>query len=195
MPKKVCSCNTRHLAEDSVLPLPRAIALPSTSERSTPSAVELASLMKSRIAAIKPARARCRVVAGLPNLGVEHGHHRADDVARRAELAQLASGLDAFEQVFKQVAFGVGIVLVQAQVIHLADDLGQHHRLVNHQPRAVHKVDGVAACHFGVERKHFVPQKARQVLRPSVPVPSRPAKALTRHGAAATHHWGIQRVT
>ena len=115
-------------------------------------------------------------------------------MARCAELAQFASGLDAFEQVFKQVPFGVGIVLVQAQVIYLSNDLRQHHRLVNHQPRTVHEVDGAAACHFGIERKHLVPQKARQVLTRQRPCPGRPAKALARHGAAATHDRRVERV-
>jgi hypothetical protein len=56
-------------------------------------------------------RAGSRVVDGFADLGVDHLDDGADDVARRAELAQFAGLLDLPQHVLEQVALGVGIGL------------------------------------------------------------------------------------
>jgi hypothetical protein len=54
-------------------------------------------------------RAGRRVVDGFADLGVDDFDDGADDVARRAELAQFAGLLDLPQHMLEQVALGVGV--------------------------------------------------------------------------------------
>ena len=72
-----------------------------------------------------------RVVDGLADLRVDDLDDGADDVARRAELAELARLLDLLQHMLEQVALGVGVGPVEAQPIDQVDDLRQHGRLVD----------------------------------------------------------------
>ena len=59
----------------------------------------------------------------------------ADDVPRRAELPQLAGLLDLAQHMLEQVTLGVGVGLVQVQLVDQVHHLGEHGRLVDAQGR------------------------------------------------------------
>lgn len=87
---------------------------------------------------------------------VQHGDDGADDVARRSELAKLAGLLDLLQDVLEQIALGVGIGVIEAQMVDQRYHLRQHGWLVDHQTRAIHEVDRGAFGDFAVEWKHLV---------------------------------------
>ena len=64
----------------------------------------------------------------------------------------------------EQVAFCVRVYSVEMQVVQLADNLGKHRRLVDHQPRPVHEVGNAVRRKLGMERKDFLPHPAHQPL-------------------------------
>ena len=72
-----------------------------------------------------------RVVDGLADLGIDDLDDGADDVARRAELAQLARLLDLLEDVLEEIALGVGVGAIEPQTVHQGHDLREHGRLVD----------------------------------------------------------------
>ncbi len=142
----------------------------------------------------KARRAGCRVVGGFADFRVEHGDDSADNVARGAELAEFASRLDLLQHMFEQVALGVGVGFVEAQAIDLADYLRQHHRLVDHQSRAVHEVDRAACGDFGIEGENLIAQEADQILARESPSPMGPAETVARNAAQTTHRGCVERV-
>ena len=81
----------------------------------------------------KPGSAGGRVIDGLANFRVHQIDDGANDVARRAELAEFAGLFDLAQHVLEQVALGVRVRLFQTQLVHEGDDLGQHGRLVDRQ--------------------------------------------------------------
>ena len=130
-------------------------------------------------------RAGRRVVDRLADLRVDHPHDGADDVARRAELAQLARLLDLPEHMLEQVALGVGVGLVEPQPVDQPHHLGQHGGLVDHQPGAGHEVGAEAVGHGGEEREHLVAHPAHQRLAGHAARPDRPAHPRRRDGLDA----------
>ncbi len=69
-------------------------------------------------------RARSRVIDGLADLRGDDFHHGADDMARRAELAQFARLFYLLQDMLEQIALGVRIGPVEPKAIHQVDDLG-----------------------------------------------------------------------
>src|ERR1700677_3904036 len=68
----------------------------------------------------KTASPGCRVANALAWARIAHVHHHADDVARSAELAVLASGVELAQQVLVEVALHV---LVLRRDLHGIDGL------------------------------------------------------------------------
>ena len=75
----------------------------------------------------------------LAGLRVDHLHHHADDVARRAELAVGAGGVELAEQVLVEIALHV---LVLRGDLHLVDGLAG----LDEQARLVDLELGVSMC-------------------------------------------------
>ncbi len=114
-------------------------------------------------------------------------------MARGAELAEFAGRLDLLQHMLEQVALGIGVAFVEAQTIDLADDLGQHHRFVDDQSRAVHEVDRAACGDFGIEGKHLVAQEAHQILAGQRPAPIATSGSGSRGMVSlATHRRGVE---
>ena len=84
----------------------------------------------------KPAGAARGVADGLGRLRVEHIHHEADDVPRRAELAVDAGGRQLAEQVLVEVALGVA--LGDGECVNHVHGGHEQAWLLNHQLRVVH---------------------------------------------------------
>ena len=68
----------------------------------------------------KSARPRGKVANALLRLRVEHLHHHADDVTRRAELSIAPRDAQMTEQVLVQVALHILVLLAD---LHLVDQL------------------------------------------------------------------------
>ena len=66
----------------------------------------------------EPRRAGGGVVDGLAEAGIDQLHQGTDDVARRAELAQLAGLADLAQHMLEQIALGVGVHPVEMEVVH-----------------------------------------------------------------------------
>ena len=141
----------------------------------------------------KPRRARGRVADRLADLRIDQPHQGADDMARGAELAEFARLPDLAQHVLEQVALGVGVHLVEPQGIQLADDLGEHGRLVDHQPGAVHEVGRAVRRERGMEREDFFAHPIDQPLAVQRIRPGRPAQEFARHAADAGRA-GVARV-
>ena len=88
----------------------------------------------------KPGRAGGGVVDRLADLRIHHLHNCADDVPGGSELPELARLLDLLEHMLEQIPFGVRVRLVKLEAIHQRDDLGEHSRLGDVEPRAAHEV-------------------------------------------------------
>ena len=112
-----------------------------------------------------------RVVDGLADLRIDHRDDRADDVPRRAELAQLAGLLDLAQHVLEQVALGVGVGLVQPQLVRpgsttCVSTVGSS--MTRRAP--CHEVHRRASPMLGEERKHLVAHEARRGCSPDMPL-------------------------
>ena len=75
--------------------------------------------------------------------------------------------------------------LVEMQVVQLADNLGEHRRLVDHQPRAVHEVRNASGRKLGMKRKDFLPHPVHQPLAVERMRPGGPAQEFARNGLNA----------
>ena len=128
------------------------------------------------------ARRPCgRVVDHLADAGIDQPDQGPDDVARRAELAEFARLPYLAQHMLEQIALGVGVHPVEMQVVQLAHDLGEHRRLVDHQPRAVHEVRHAVRRKPGVERKDLLPYPVHQPLAVQRVRPGGPAQEFARH--------------
>ena len=123
-------------------------------------------------------RTGCGIIDRLAELRVDHADDGADDVTRGPELAELTRLLDLPQDVLEEVALGVGVGLVEPQILDPAHDLGEDRRLVDHQSRAHEEVDPEAFRDLGVEREHLVTHPARQALAAARPRPARPAQEI-----------------
>ena len=112
----------------------------------------------------EPRSAGGRVVDCLAEPGIDKLDEGADDVAGRAELSQLARLPDLPQHVLEQVALGVGVHLFEVQVVHVADDLREHGRLVDHQSRVRHKVRHALSRDPGVEGEDLLPHPRHEPL-------------------------------
>ena len=122
---------------------------------------------------------RRRVEDRLPDPRADKLDHGADHVARRAELSEFARLPNLAQHMLEQVAFRVCVHPVEVQVVQLADHLGEHRRLVNHQPCAVHEVRNAASRKLGMERKDFLPHPVHQPLAVERMSPGGPAQQST----------------
>ena len=76
--------------------------------------------------------------------GIDQPDQSADDRAGRAERAGLARLPNLAERVLEEVALGVRVPPVEMRVVQLADDLGEHRRLVDDRPSVVRGVEDAA---------------------------------------------------
>jgi hypothetical protein len=106
-----------------------------------------------------------------PTLRVDHLDDGADDVARRAELAQFAGLLDLPQHVLEQIALGVGVGLVQAQAVDQVTTWVSTVGSSIAQPRAVHEI--VRGTRSPSRRRRRTPRRARSApaVRPTGPSP------------------------
>ena len=132
------------------------------------------------------ARRPCgRVVDRLADTGIHEADQRPDDVARRPELAELAGLTYLAKHMLEQVALGVRVHPVEMQVVQLADHLGEHGRLVDHQPGVVHEVRDAVCRKLRMERKDLLPHPVHQPLAVQRVRPGRPAQNFARHRRGA----------
>ena len=139
-PWKVASCNRFTASRLSVSPRPRRIGLAFRVDLLDPGRRGVGEPDMVPGADEEARRPRRRIVDRLSNPGVDQPDQGADDVARRPELTEFARLPDLPEHMLEQVALGVRVNPVEMQVVQLADHLGEHGRLVDHQPGAVHEV-------------------------------------------------------
>ena len=121
-----------------------------------------------------------RVVDGLAEARIDELHHGPDDVARRAELAKLARLPDLAQHVLEEIALGVGIDLLQMQVVHQADDLREHRRLVDDEAGAGHEVGDALRRDARVEREDLLADPRDQPLAVQGVGPGGPAQGVAR---------------
>ena len=121
-------------------------------------------------------RARRRIEDRLAGPRIDQPDDGADDVARRAELAEFAGLADLAQNMFEQVALGVGVDPVEMQVVQPADDLGEHSRLVDDQPGAFHEIGDAVRRQFGVKGKDLLAHPCDQPLAVQRLRPGRPAQ-------------------
>ena len=157
------------------------MVLPSASISSIPAGEELASRIWSPRADQEACRARRRVIDRLADPRIDQPHQCADDVARCAELAEFARLPDLAEHVLEQVALGVRVHAAEMQIVQLAHDLGEHRRLVDHQPGTVHEVGDAICRELGMERKDLFAHPVDQLLAVQRMRPGRPAQEFARH--------------
>jgi hypothetical protein len=110
------------------------------------------------------------------------------------KLAELARLADLLEHVLEEIALGVGVRLIEPELVHLVDHLGQDGELVDGETRAVHEVDGGALGDLGVEREHLVADEAHEVLAREPLGPGGPAEAIAGDRRRATEGRGVERV-
>ena len=130
-----------------------------------PAGEEFASRMWSHAPTRKSGRARRRVKDRLPDPGIDKLDQGTDDMARRAKLAEFTRLPDLAQHMLEQVAFRVCVYPVKMQVVQLADNLGEHRRLVDHQPRAVHEVRNASGRKLGMKTERLPPSPSSPAAR------------------------------
>ena len=125
------------------------------------------------------------VIDRLADLRIHQIDDGADDVARRAELAEFAGLLDLAQHMLEQIALGVGVGLFQPQLVDQRHDLGQHGRLVDREARLRHEAHAEGVADAGEEREHLVAHEGDQLLAGHGVGPGRPAHPLARNGLDA----------
>lgn len=133
------------------------------------------------------------VIDRLADLRVHYRHDGPDNVPRRAELTKFTRLLDLLQDVFEQVALGVGVGFIEPQPINQRQHLRKHDRFINDEPGAVHEVDGGAVRHLRVEGEYLITNKRDQPGPTHAARPLAPAQAVAGNGSLPGG-WGVQRV-
>lgn len=86
----------------------------------------------------KSARARRQVADAFTRLGVEHLHHHADDMPRRAELSIAPRDAQMTQQILEQIALHILILLADLHLVDQVHRLHQQARLIDLALRPAH---------------------------------------------------------
>ena len=110
-------------------------------------------------------RAGSGIVDGFADPGIDEPDQGADDVARSAELAELAGLAYLAEHMLEQVALGVGVHPGRdCRSFNWLTTCDSTRRLVDDQAGAVHEVGDASRRKLGVERKDLLPHPVHQSL-------------------------------
>ncbi len=128
----------------------------------------------------KACGSRGRVVDGLADAGIDQPDQGADHMARGTELTKLACLFDLAQHVLEQIALRIGVHPVEVQIVQLTDNLGEHGRLVDYQPGAIHEVGNAVGREFAMEREYLFADPVHQTLAVQRRCPGRPAQTFAR---------------